>query len=71
VKQRVLDLVKQRNDTIDHGPSYVMPEVCASLSACLEFGLTGEFQMQRGGDEWGNNNIKDKYGFWYENTGVR
>ena len=34
VKQRVLDLVKQRNDTIDHGPSYVMPEVCAYSSVC-------------------------------------
>ena len=26
VKQRVLDLVKQRNETIDTGPTYVMPE---------------------------------------------
>lgn len=26
VKQKVLDLVKQRNDTVDTGPHYVMPE---------------------------------------------
>jgi pre-mRNA-splicing factor ATP-dependent RNA helicase DHX16 len=26
IKQRVLDLVKQRNDSIDHTPAYVMPE---------------------------------------------
>ena len=35
---------------------------CVS-SVCLEFGMTGAFQMQRGDAECGNNNIKDKYDF--------